>query len=135
MRRLLVLFAALVAAAACAGDSSHQVWVVNERAEPVVVVLEVLTGDLGSAPAEILDYTIPANSEGCTYCGSGSLPSVRAIVYAAQGCVQLGAAVMIGESAYVITVPTEGLVILEPGGRPPDPSRGLQIHPVATECG
>jgi hypothetical protein len=133
MRRLLALFAAS-AAAACGGES-HQVWVVNERAEPVVLVLEVVGEDLNPVPdEEPLDYTIPANSEACTYCGTGPMPRARVFIYAAEGCVQLGAAVLLGESAYVLTVPSEGLIILEPGSRP-DPSGGRQIGPVATACG
>jgi hypothetical protein len=134
MRRLLALVAVSFAAA-CAGDGSYQVWVVNERAEPVVVVIEILTEDMEMAPDETpLDYTIPAGSEACTYCGTGSLPRLRLLVYTATDCVQLGATTLIGENAYVITVPAEGLVIME-AGRPPDRSRGSQIQPIATACG
>jgi hypothetical protein len=134
MKPSLALFAALAVAAGCAGASSHQVSVVNERPEPVVVVMEILSGDLGSEPAEVLDYTVPPSSSACTYCGTGPLRNVRLIVYAARGCVQLGAAVLIGTNAYELTVPPEGLVELE-ALRAPAASPGPQVEAASTECG
>lgn len=136
MRRLLVLVAVVATVAACGAGSGYQVWVVNERAEPVVVVVEFLGEDFNVSPDQpALDYTIPARSEGCTYCGPAPSRGTVVLVYTAAGCVQLGAAELRGANSYVITVPVTGLVILDHGGRPSDPSRGRQIQPAATGCG
>lgn len=41
---------------------------------------------------------------------------------------------LLGANSYVVTVPPTGLVILDRGGRPPDPSRGLAIRAPVTPC-
>ena len=135
-RMLAVLGLVAVAAACSSGGSAYQIWVVNERTEPVVITVEFPGQDPNVPSAQPgLEYTIPAGSEGCTYCGVPPAHGSLVVVYTAEGCVQLGAATLIGSNSYVITVPATGLVQLDHGGRPTDRVRGREIEESATKCG
>lgn len=62
MRRRLALLAAVVVAVAC-DPGGHQLWVVNERPEAVIVKVELLAQNLTPLPGEEpRDYMIPARS-------------------------------------------------------------------------
>lgn len=89
-------------------DPAYQVWVVNERAQPVIVVFEEVSQDGVIVEVPTVGYTIPAGREGCTQCGIGSFDPTRLVAYDPDDCAVIGFADLAGSSAFVVTIPAEG---------------------------
>ncbi|MEA2348950.1 MAG: hypothetical protein QOG62_2737, partial [Thermoleophilaceae bacterium] len=104
-----------IAGLALAGcDPAYQIYVVNERAHWVLVVVEY--EDAGS---QRTSYKVPEHSEGLTISGIGYLTG-RVLVFDPVACDVLGQTAVMDLSRVTVRVPASGQAVLEESISHPD---------------